>query len=217
MARRPPSEPPGEKEWTPESIRGAVRKIRRRLADVEAFEPQKVTKQFDPEVTALQISIRELLADVFGSNSRSYRSYQSAGELDTAGVNINGTPLHRVIEGLVHGKDRSITLLKSAIRFFDEKMLDDFPGEPLDQVALSAKTTIMSPGSPDIQIGAGNFAAARQKDNRADGGAIDPAILSNWDQPQPQQPQRPHLSCPVVQPNLRTLHPQTPATRQPLR
>jgi hypothetical protein len=129
-----------EKEWTPESIRGALRKVRRRLADVEAFDPQKVTRQFDPAVTSLEISIRAMLADVFGANGRPYRSYQPAATLDMAGVNMNGTPLHEVIEGLVRGKERSITLLNGAIRFFEEKMQDDFPGEPLDQVALSART-----------------------------------------------------------------------------
>ena len=53
----------------------------------------------------------------------------------------------KYIDGLAHGKERSINLLKSAIRFFEEKMEDDFPGEPLDQVALSARTTIASTGS----------------------------------------------------------------------
>jgi hypothetical protein len=140
MARRPQSEPPVEKEWTPVSIRGALRKVRRRLADVEAFDPQKVTRQFDPAVVSLEISIREMLADVFGANGRSYRSYQPAATLDMAGVNLNGTPLSKVIEGLVQGKERSITLLNGAIRLFEEKMQDDFPGEPTDQVALSART-----------------------------------------------------------------------------
>jgi hypothetical protein len=153
MARNPkPPEEPEEMLWTPESIRGAIRKLRRRLSDVEAFDPQKVTRQFDPQVTALETSIRETLADVFRPNSRSYRNYQSAASLDTAGINMNGTPLHRVIEGLVRGKERSITLINGAIRFFEEKMEDDFPGEPLDQVALSggimmaARGIIVNPG-----------------------------------------------------------------------
>jgi hypothetical protein len=151
MARTPRSpDKPEEKAWTPETIRSAIRKLRRRLEDVEAFDPQIVTRQFDPQVTGLETSLRETLADVFGRNSRSYRNYQLAASLDTAGVNLNGTPLHRVIEGLAHGKERSITLLKGAIRFFEEKMSDDFPGEPLDQVALSARTAIMATGTANL-------------------------------------------------------------------
>jgi hypothetical protein len=159
MARKPP-EPPSEREWTPESIRASLRKIRRRLADVEAFDPQKITRQFDPLVTGLETSIRETLAEVFGPNSRSYRNYQLATALDTAGFNSNGTPLHRVIEGLVHGKERSITLLKGAIQFFEEKMEDDFPGEPLDQVALSARTAIMATGGAGAAANAGSLASS---------------------------------------------------------
>jgi hypothetical protein len=64
-----------------------------------------------------------------------------------AGISINAPPaLHKVIAGLVQGKERSIALLNGAIRFFEEKMQDDFPGEPLEQVALSARTTIANSG-----------------------------------------------------------------------
>jgi hypothetical protein len=36
-----------------------------------SVQPAKVTRQFDAQVTALETSIRETLADVFGPNSRS--------------------------------------------------------------------------------------------------------------------------------------------------
>src|SRR5258706_9039710 len=142
MARKPAPEPPA-KAWTPDSIRAAMRKLRRRLTDVEAFNPQQAKWPSDPQVSALEISLRETVADVFGRNSRSYRNYQLAASLDTNGGKMDG----KYIDGLAHGKERSINLLKSAIRFFEEKMEDDFPGEPLDQVALSARTTIASTGS----------------------------------------------------------------------
>jgi hypothetical protein len=157
--------------------------VRRRLTDVEAFDPRKITRQFDPAVAALEISIREMLADVFGPNTRSYRSYQPAATLDMAGVNMNGTPLHEVIEGLVRGKERSITLLNGAIRFFEEKMQDDFPGEPLDQAPLSARTAIMSTtsGNPSDTLGvqaqgaaAGTIRVSIQNDTPTGGVIIEP-------------------------------------------
>jgi hypothetical protein len=159
MARRPPSEPPAEKDWTPDSIRVALRKIRRRMADVENFDPLAITGRSDTRVIGLEASLKETLADVFGANTRSYRNYQAAASLDTAGLNMNGTPRHEVVQGLAHGKARSLTLLSSAIRFFEEKMQDDFPGEPLDQVALSGRASIMVTGSGGIQ-GAGVEALA---------------------------------------------------------
>jgi hypothetical protein len=150
MARKQPG-PPAEKDWTPESIRVALRKIRRRLTDVEAFDPQTVTRQFDSQVTGLEVSLREMFADVFGHDTPSYRNYQRGAALDTAGFNSNGTPLREVIDGLEAGKIRSITFLKAAIRFFEEKMEDHFPGEPLDQVALSGRSTMMSAGRGGIE------------------------------------------------------------------
>jgi hypothetical protein len=68
---------------------------------------------------------------------------------------MNGTPLHRVIEGLVRGRARSIELLRSAIRSLEERMEDDFPGEPLDQVALSARTAIAAAGGAIPSVNAG--------------------------------------------------------------
>ena len=156
MAKGPRTpEQPEERVWTPESIRSSLRKLRRRLAEVEAFDPQKVTRQFDPQVTSLETQLRETLSDVYGRNSQSFRSYQSAASLDTAGINMNGTPLHRVIEGLVHGRARSIEMLRSALLLLEEKMEDDFPGEPLEQVALSARTAITSTGGGVLSTGAG--------------------------------------------------------------
>jgi hypothetical protein len=152
---------PIESRWTADGIRGAVRKIRRTLADVEAFDPHKVTRQRDPIIATLEISIREMLIDVFGPNSRSYRSYQTAASLDMAGLSVGSpTPLGRVISGLMEGKERSVALLNSAIQFFQRKMEDDFPGEPFDTVALSARTAIMTTGSADPRISRAGIAQA---------------------------------------------------------
>src|SRR5512135_1052242 len=110
MARNPTTQPerPAEKQGTPESIRAALRKIRRSLTDVEEFEPKSFTQVNDPEVSALAISIREILNDVFGPNSRMHRSYQSAAALDTAEISMGTrTGLSKGIEGLERGKERS--------------------------------------------------------------------------------------------------------------
>ena len=71
--------------------------------------------------------VARVLVDVFGRNSSSYRNYLPATSIDTAGVNMNGTPHHEVVQGLAHGKARSITLLTGAIRFFEEKNAGRLP------------------------------------------------------------------------------------------
>jgi hypothetical protein len=64
---------------------------------------------------------------------------------------MNGTPFDEVMDGLVHGKDRAQELLRGAIRMLTEKMEDDFPGEPIDQVTLAARTAISSIGGATFQ------------------------------------------------------------------
>jgi hypothetical protein len=144
---RPPQQPPRDKGWTPDSIRVAIRKLRRRIADLEAFKPEEIKERRDPAIDALQAAIGNTLNDVFSQNTPAYQRYSDAATIDTARLNMNGVPHLEVVEGLVHGKNRAIELLDGAIRMLAEKMEDDFPDEPVEQVALSARTAITSTGS----------------------------------------------------------------------
>ena len=156
---------PAEGESTLADIHLAMRRLQRRISDVEKFDPTKVRSQQDPNIRALEAAIKETLSEIFGPNSRTYRSYAAAATLDTAGLNMNGTPLDEVIEGLVRGKERSLTLLNGAIRLFEEKIedilpaatsADDVPASAESrtdgQVALSATTAIHTSGR--AQLGA---------------------------------------------------------------
>src|SRR5664280_2828482 len=94
MARTPKTQDEHEeKAWTPDSIRLAIRKVRRRLTDLEGFEPTKVRSRQDPNIRVLEAAIKETLSDIFGPNSRSFRTYGAAATIDTASYNMNGTPL----------------------------------------------------------------------------------------------------------------------------
>lgn len=149
MARNP--QPP-ERDWTADSLRLAIRKLKRRLADVEAFEPSNVKARNDPKIEALEAAIAETLVDVFGSNTGSYRRYQAAATLDTAGINMNGTPFHEITEGLVHGKGRAIELLGAAIRMLTEKLEDDF-GESLQPDPRIAQAGVGQAGAMLVGYG----------------------------------------------------------------
>jgi hypothetical protein len=145
MAKPPPQ--PAERQWTRDDIRIAMRKIERRLSDVDSFDPSKIRTRQDPNIRVLEAAIKETLAEIFGPNSRTFRTYSAAATLDTAGINMNGTPHHEVIAGLVHGKERSITLLKGAIRFFEEKIEDDFPAEHDNRVGPVGPPRMPDPGN----------------------------------------------------------------------
>jgi hypothetical protein len=105
-------------------MHSGVRRLNSRLRDVRAFEPDEIADPQDPKIRALEALIKETLADVFGPNSRTFRSFAPAA---TLGLNANGTLLGEVIEGLVRGKDRSITLLEQVVRLLEER-IEEFNG-----------------------------------------------------------------------------------------
>jgi hypothetical protein len=98
MARRATPIEPSDKELTIPEMHLAIRRCQRRIADLEAFDPTQVRDRSDPNIKALEVSIGETLAETFGQNTAAYRRYSQAAALDTAGINMNGTPHHEIIE-----------------------------------------------------------------------------------------------------------------------
>lgn len=126
MAKPPP--PPQEPVFSSaRELRAVIRKFQRRIADLDKFDPLKVSSRKDPDIDVLEAAIAETLRDAFGHQTPKHRDYVLAATLDTAGHNMNGTPHHEVIEGLVHGRERSLALLKQAVRSFEERIEDEFP------------------------------------------------------------------------------------------
>jgi len=123
MARRPP-DPPRDVQLTAHQIRAAISRFERRIKEVEAFEPEKVTDRRDPQIDALQAAVGEALTEAFGEDTPMRQRYSAAATLDTAGINMNGTPHHEVIEGLIHGKKLSLALMNQAVRSLEERLAD---------------------------------------------------------------------------------------------
>jgi uncharacterized protein (TIGR02391 family) len=113
---------------TPDHIKRAIVRFRRRLDALATFQPQAIRDRSDPSIRALGVSIDEALADAFGRDTPTYQNYSSAAELDTAGINIYGTSLPHVIAGLQRGKATAIGLLNQAIASLQEKLEEI--GEP---------------------------------------------------------------------------------------
>lgn len=111
-------------ELSAAQIQISINRLKQRISEIEAFEPEKVTDRRDPNIDVLEVAIAETIAQTFGRDTQESRHYVPAATLDTAGYNLNGTPHHRVVEGLMHGKERSIVLLKQAIRSLTEKLED---------------------------------------------------------------------------------------------
>jgi hypothetical protein len=127
MARRPP-DPPKDVQLTPQQIRTAISRFERRIKEVEAFEPERVTDRRDPQIEALEVAIGEALTEAFGEETPMRQRYSGAAMLDTAGINLNGTPHQEVIEGLIH----ALTLMNQAVRSLQERLADHVPVEQVD-------------------------------------------------------------------------------------
>jgi len=146
MARSAPPTPPQEKSLTAGEMRAGITRLRRRLAEIEEFKPEAMTSRQDPKIDSLEAAIAASLADTFGEGTQGYRRYAQAKSIDTAGINMNGTPHHEVIRGLIHGKERATALLGEAIRYLDEKL------EELQHEQGTASHAAVAPRSLSIEM-----------------------------------------------------------------
>jgi Protein of unknown function (Hypoth_ymh) len=130
--------PPEPFDLSTQEMASAIARFRRRIAELENFEPSSVKNRSDPRIDALEVSIDESLREAFGHDTSQYRLYSGARSLDTAGINMaHATPLPQVIAGLTRGKERALALLNQATRFFEEKLTD--LGEQPSQSSPEAK------------------------------------------------------------------------------
>jgi predicted nucleotide-binding protein len=144
MAPRRPAPPPFPQPTvqTLDQMRRGIDRINKRIADLEAFDPQSVQKRWPPEVEALQNSIEEALTVAFGHNSIEYKRYEGAARLDngpvTMRVNLYGhdtshQDAHEARQFLAEGKQASLVLLRQAVRGLEEEIAErESAAEPPD-------------------------------------------------------------------------------------
>jgi uncharacterized protein (TIGR02391 family) len=124
MATRQRPQEPKLANLTAFQMKAAMLPLTRRITELEAFEPNGIHDRSDPQITTLETAIDETITDIFGQDTVEYGRYVYAKALDTAGFNMNGTPLYETIEGLRRGKERSLALLRQIIKSFEEKLTD---------------------------------------------------------------------------------------------
>jgi hypothetical protein len=105
-------------------MRAAIAKLRRRVADLEAFDPNRVENRKDPSIETLSKAIDSTLLEVFGADTPEYQRYSGAKVIDTAPFLLNGTPASLVRSGLEQGKTMAIALLDQAIAAFEEAIAE---------------------------------------------------------------------------------------------
>src|ERR1035437_7103403 len=93
MARtpKPPEKRQANLSW--QQMEAAIPAIDRRLADLEAFNPNTVNDRSDARIGALTSKLDDLLVSIFGADTVEYERYKwGVTEIDTAGFNTNGVP-----------------------------------------------------------------------------------------------------------------------------
>ena len=135
-------------------MRAAMAKLRRRVADLEAFDPHRVEKREDPSVETLSKAIDSTLLEVFGADTPEYQRYCGAKVIDTAPFLLNGTPISLVRSGLEQGKTTAIALLDQAIAAFEEAIAEGkaLTAAPAAQPAAAPPTPVAAAPEPTPSI-----------------------------------------------------------------
>jgi uncharacterized protein (TIGR02391 family) len=86
-------------------MEAAIKKIDRRLTDINNFDVTSIADRSDPQIDALSSKLNTLLIVVFGADTIQYEQYRwSVTHLDTAGINVAyGTSIDEVRDGLKQG------------------------------------------------------------------------------------------------------------------
>lgn len=109
---------------TPETMRAAIPKLKRRIQELEAINIDAVQKRGDPALEAIEHKIDDALIEIFGNDTVEYNRY-AVGSLDTAGISFAyETPLHEVRDGYRRGIEGAISNLKTIVELFEEKLKD---------------------------------------------------------------------------------------------
>lgn len=163
MARR--STPPQEaarKELTQDELRNGIARLEKRIEEVAAFDPQKMTETHPPELKAISTSIETTLGRIFGENTPDFRRFRLAASLQWApviGYVIRGTPstpLPQYIVGVASNRERSLALLREAARTLKEDLAEQ------DQQPQTAKQPTSELSRHKVFVVHGHDDAARE-------------------------------------------------------
>ena len=125
MARRSTPPTPQPAQLTPDQIATGIRRLKKRIVELEQFDPEAVDDSSDPTIEGLQASIETALVSTFGSDTADYHRYSSAAYLHSGSISMFGpTPVHEVRDALRKSKALSITLLKQAISTLEEQQAE---------------------------------------------------------------------------------------------
>ena len=105
-------------------MRQAIAKLRHRIEELEAFDPNLIQDRSDPLPKSLQQKTDATLVEILGPDTLDYKRFH-IGRLDRAPVIRGGIPLPEIRQGFVRGKAEAISQLQTLIDLFEEKLSED--------------------------------------------------------------------------------------------
>jgi len=109
-------------QQTPLGIERSINRLQERIEELEAFDVRTLVEGASPEMTSLEISIKDTLIRCFGEHTSAIHRFQSAADLQYFSMSIYGS-----VDYAGHTKKNianAIALLKQAQRTLREDLAD---------------------------------------------------------------------------------------------
>jgi uncharacterized protein (TIGR02391 family) len=124
MARRTTTAPTRQPaNLSPEQMRAAIPKLRRRIEELKAFDVFLIRELGDPRIGALKQKIAATLVEIFGADSLEYQRDSNATLLDANTLYFEPS-IGDIIDGHKRGIARSVSILETNVALFEEALQD---------------------------------------------------------------------------------------------
>lgn len=123
MVRKNPPQNPQPAQLTAETMRAAIPKLKRRIEEVNSFDPDSINDRSDPRPDSIEQKIGDTLVEILGADTLDYHRFR-VGSLDRAPIVMGGIPLHELRKGYDRGKADAISKLQTLVELFEEKLAD---------------------------------------------------------------------------------------------
>jgi predicted nucleotide-binding protein len=118
---------------TPQDMQQGIKRLERRIAEVEAFDP-RIVLPHDAEVAAeaLHTSVDAALVQTFGHGTIEYNRYSGASTFSWSVHLGRPTPFSEILSGLIRCRSRSLALLRQAASFLKDELQSNSLGPQTD-------------------------------------------------------------------------------------
>jgi hypothetical protein len=122
---------------TLQEMNSGIERLKKRLEDVNRFEPRSVIDQFNaPALDALGASIDDALVRTLGADTLDYERYKSAKDFERGPYNYKRpTSPAEFQRSIARSKDSTVALLGQAIKSLEEQLEEHSANPPVTQTS----------------------------------------------------------------------------------